>query len=150
MIVRNKNSFYDFSEIIYKFMIIQITLKMSKMKKIKSLVLLPFVFIIFVNVALGQKKTNIKETYSFCQEENGLCNQKCTVELVSGDKIALGSYVKVYIGNELLEEGYILKHVSGSIFILKNKEDANDPEICGGCCGGAIEINIAKKQIWGC
>ena len=36
------------------------------------------------------------------------------------------------------------------IFILKEKKEALDPNICGGCCGEAYEINISKKQIWGC
>lgn len=89
-------------------------------------------------------------TYSLCEAEFGRCMRKCSVVLVSGSSIAMGSYVKVFTGKELITEGYILKHVSGSIFILKNKADAKDPEVCGGCCGGAYSIDFSKKQIWGC
>jgi hypothetical protein len=89
-------------------------------------------------------------TYSLCQAEYGTCPNKCSIELILGDKIAIGSYIKVSLGDEIITEGYILKHVSGKIFILKDQKEALDPDICGGCCGGAYEINISKKQIWGC
>jgi hypothetical protein len=89
-------------------------------------------------------------SYSLCQSEYDICDKECTIVLVKGEKIALGSYIKVIYDGELITEGYILKHISGSIYILKNKKDANDPEICGGCCGGAYEIKISTKEVWGC
>ncbi|MFN9114612.1 MAG: hypothetical protein ACK5XN_31505 [Bacteroidota bacterium] len=119
-------------------------------KVIQKFLLLSISFILFISVSTAQSKIKIKETYSYCEGEYDRCIQKCTVHLVSGSKIALGSYVKVYLGKDLITEGYILKHVSGSIFILKDKKDAKDPEVCGGCCGGAYSIIISKKQIWGC
>ncbi|MFM7233044.1 MAG: hypothetical protein ACKOZM_00545, partial [Flavobacteriales bacterium] len=88
--------------------------------------------------------------YSLCEAEFGGCRQKCKVVLTEGDKVEIGSYVKVIYKGKTMTEGYILKHTSGSIFILKNKKDAKDPEVCGGCCGEAYEINIAKKEIWTC
>jgi len=88
--------------------------------------------------------------YSLCEAEFNRCDQKCTVQLIKGDRFAMGSYIKVFLKKSVLTEGYILKHVSGSIFILKDKADANNPEICGSCCGGAYEIDIAHKQILGC
>ena len=88
--------------------------------------------------------------YSLCEAEFGGCRQKCKVVLTKGEKVEIGSYIKVIYKGNTMTEGYILKHTSGSIFILKNKKDAGDPEICGGCCGEAFEINIAKKEIWTC
>lgn len=88
--------------------------------------------------------------YSLCEAEFGGCRQKCKVVLTKGEKVEIGSYVKVIYKGDTMTEGYILKHTSGSIFILKNKKDAGNPEICGGCCGEALEINIAKKEIWTC
>ncbi len=94
--------------------------------------------------------TNKTFTYTLCQHEYGTCPNVCTVELVEGENIVMGSYIKVYFGEELLTEGYILEHVSKSIFILKDKEDAKNPLIRGSCIGPALEINIQSKQIWGC
>ena len=88
--------------------------------------------------------------YSLCEAESGSCRNKCTVVLTKGEKVEIGSHIKVVQKGKTITEGYILKHISGSIFILKNKKDANDPEVCGGCCGEAYEINIAKKEIWTC
>ena len=89
-------------------------------------------------------------TYSLCEAEFGKCLNKCSVQLIKGDRIELGSYIKVYFRSEVLTEGYILKHVSGSIFILKDKSKAQDADVCGGCCGEAYEISISAKEIWGC
>ena len=100
--------------------------------------------------AQTNKTANQAFTYSLCEQEYGKCTKKCSVQLIMGDKIAIGSYIKVSLGDEIITEGYILKHVSGMIFILKDKKEALDPNICGGCCGEAYEINISKKQIWGC
>jgi len=100
--------------------------------------------------AQTNKLYNKTFTYSLCEAEYGICKNTCKVKLIKGDKISIGSYIKVYFGDEIITEGYILKHVSGSIFILKNKKEAYDPEVCGGCCGGAYEIDISKKQVWGC
>ena len=114
-----------------------------------------FVFIsafIFNSTTFSQtQKTPIQNvTYSYCESENGQCFKKCTIKVLSGSKIAFGSYIKVYIGKELITEGYILKHVSGKIFILKNKEDANNSDIEGGCADGTFSIDLTKKQVWGC
>jgi hypothetical protein len=100
--------------------------------------------------AQTKSSETVKATYSLCEAEFNKCNNTCTVELLKGRKIQMGSYVKVFFNNQLVTEGYILKHMDGSIYILKNKKDVNDPSICGGCCGTAYSINIAKKQIWGC
>jgi hypothetical protein len=94
--------------------------------------------------------TNPVFDYSLCEAENGQCMRTCKVELVIGTQIKTGSYIKVYCDDNLITEGYILKHVSGNIFILKSKKDASNPEICGGCCGDAYSIDIKKKQVWGC
>jgi len=119
--------------------------------KISILSIMIFVGIYSLSVtAQTNKMYNQTLTYSLCEAEYGICKQKCSVKLINGAKIDIGSYIKVYFENEILTEGYILKHVSGSIFILKNKKEAQDPEVCGGCCGGAYEIIISKKQIWGC
>ena len=100
--------------------------------------------------AQTNKAANKVFTYSLCEGEYNKCQKKCSVKLIKGDKIAIGSYIIVYNGKDIITEGYILKHMSGSIFILKEKKDAQDPDVCGGCCGGAYEIIISKKQIWGC
>lgn len=117
------------------------------MKKKLHLFIMLNLFMLFSSFNILQNKTIL---FSYCTSENGQCLKKCSVVLISGSEVAIGSYVKVYLDKELITEGYILKHVSGSIFILKNKADAKNPEICGGCCGGAYEINITKKQLWGC
>lgn len=95
-------------------------------------------------------KQNKSFNFSYCESESGRCAQKCTVVLTSGSELKMGSYIKVYMDKELITEGYILKHVRGSIYILKDKSDAKNPEVCGGCCGDALSIDISKKQIWGC
>ena len=117
------------------------------MKKIYYLLLSINLFLTFSSFIPTQNKVF---TYSYCEREFDQCMKKCTVVLNSGSTITMGSYVKVYIGKELITEGYILKHMSSKIFILKNKSDAKNPEVCGGCCGEAYEINYNKKQIWGC
>ncbi len=89
-------------------------------------------------------------TYSLCEQEFDRCQKKCSVKLIKGNAVAIGSYIKVFHGKELVTQGYIMRHVSGSIYILENKKDALDPSVCGGCCGDVYEINITKKQIWGC
>jgi hypothetical protein len=58
--------------------------------------------------------------------------------------------VKIYLGKDLIGEGYVLKHKSGDTFILKNKKDVNNSEIYGGCADGILEIKLGTKQIWGC
>ena len=102
----------------------------------------------------AQKKI-VKETYSLCEAEFGRCEKTCTVVLVKGNKIKIGSYIKVYIGKELITKGYILKHISGRIFILPSKNLASKPNVYGGCAGEdesvwAYMIVIENKQIWGC
>lgn len=118
----------------------------------KHVILLITLLFILIPGGHAQKsnKPSRSFTYSLCEAEFGFCKQKCTVKLIKGDKIAIGSYIKVYFQGELLTEGYILKHMSGNIYILKDKKDVSNPEICGGCCGSAYDINISKKQIWGC
>ena len=100
--------------------------------------------------SIGALKNSNEEIYKFCQAETGTCLRKCKVKLIKGDRIQLGSYIQVFDGKEKVTEGYILQHIDGNIYILKNKRDAQNPEICGGCCGGAFEINMKKKEIWGC
>jgi len=110
-----------------------------------------FLGIYLLSVKAETKKVNNKTfTYYLCEAEYGICKNTCKVKLIKGDKISIGSYIKVYFQDIIITEGYILKHVSGSIFILKNKNEAYDPEICGGCCGGAYEIDISNKSVWGC
>lgn len=118
----------------------------------KSFILLCTILFMLAGDCQAQHKSKAPRsyTYSLCEAEFGFCKQKCTVKLIKGDKIAIGSYIKVYFQGELLTEGYILKHLSGNIYILKDKKDVSNPEICGGCCGSAYDINIPKKQIWGC
>lgn len=103
--------------------------------------------------AQSNAKVISSAVFSLCESEFGACmsDKKCRVDLVSGATISLGSYIKVYYQGDLLVEGYILKHISGKVYILLRKEDAKNPEIHGGCSGGgAYEIFISKKQIWGC
>ena len=108
-------------------------------------------FLLKINViAQSSNKLNQSITYSLCEAEYNKCTNKCSVILSKGKTIAIGSYIKIYFGDELLTEGYILKHISGSVFILKDPNDANDPNVSGGCIGEAYSINISKKQIWGC
>ena len=116
----------------------------------RLLLLCLFLCSLFFSFKPATKTTTGPIVYSLCEAEFGSCSQKCTIQLIKGDRIAMGSYIKVIFKKGVLTEGYILKHVSGSIFILKNKADANNPEICGSCCGGAYEIDIAHKQILGC
>ena len=105
---------------------------------------------LFVQVSVAAPLQNKSYTFSFCEAEYGKCMKKCTVTVIGGSNLALGSYVKIYIGKDLIGEGYVLKHKSGDIFILKNKKDATNPEIYGGCADGILEIKLDKKQIWGC
>jgi hypothetical protein len=122
---------------------------MKKVMTILSIMIVLGIYPLSIN-AQTNKISNQSFAYSLCQAEYGKCPNKCSVKLIMGDKIAIESYIKVYAGDELITEGYILEHMSGSIFILKDKKEALDPDVCGGCCGGAYEININKKQIWGC
>lgn len=105
---------------------------------------------LFVQVSVAAPLQNKSYTFSFCEAEYGKCMKKCTVTVIGGSNLALGSYVKIYIGKDLIGEGYVLKHKSGDIFILKNKKDATNPDIYGGCADGILEIKLDKKQIWGC
>lgn len=106
---------------------------------------------LFVQVSVAAPLQNKSYTFSFCEAEYGKCMKKCTVTVIGGSNLALGSYVKIYIGKDLIGEGYVLKHKSGDIFILKNKKDVNNPEIHGGCADdGNLQINLNKKEIWGC
>jgi hypothetical protein len=117
-----------------------------------------FLIVIFLNtlsLAIAQNKQNVisKTYFSLCEAEYGKCipGKKCRIDLISGSKIALGSYIKVYYEGNLITEGYILKHRSGRIFIFKNKEEVKEPEIYGGCSDdGYYEISITAKEIWGC
>ena len=124
---------------------IQIQLNMKSKMTILSIMIVLDIFPLSIN-AQTNKISNQSIVYSLCQAEYGKCPDKCSIELITGDKIAIGSYIKVYAGDEIITEGYILKHISGIIFILKDKKEALDPDVCGGCCGGAYEINITKKQ----
>ena len=105
---------------------------------------------LYVQDSIAKSIQNNSYTFSYCDSEFGKCMKKCIVKVVGGSNLALGSYIKIYIGKDLIGEGYILKHISGDIFILKNKKDANDSEIHGGCADGILEIKLDKKQIWGC
>ena len=98
------------------------------------------------------KNTNkqIEHEFSLCEAENGHCAQKCMVILTNGKKINLGSYIKVKTGKEIITEGYILKHISGAIFILRSKKDAENKNIKGGCADDIYSIDIKKSQVWGC
>lgn len=104
----------------------------------------------FPSAAQTSAKSTQTLDFSYCFAEHNQCSETCTVKLIRGKKIELGAYIKVYWKNQLITEGYILKHVSGTVYILKNKKDAANREVCGGCCGGAFEIRLAKKQVWGC
>ena len=105
---------------------------------------------LLVQVSVAAQLQNKSYTFSFCEAEFGKCMKKCTVTVIGGSNLALGSYVKIYIGKDLIGEGYVLKHKSGDTFILKNKKDATNPDIYGGCADGILEIKLDKKQIWGC
>lgn len=102
--------------------------------------------------AQNNPKVISKTYFSLCESEFGKCmpDKICRVDLISGSKITIGSYIKVYFKNKLITEGYILKHISGRVFILENKEDANNPEIYGGCADGYYEIFLTSREIWGC
>ena len=112
-----------------------------------SLTLLAFGGKAFSQTGSAKKKF----IYSLCWVASSDCPKKCEVELQTGTKVALGSFVKVYVGKALITEGYILKHMEGGIFIFKNKEDSENPKIYGGCADdGTYIIDMAKKKIWGC
>ena len=109
--------------------------------------------LILLNISISQtQKQPIQNiSYSYCESENGQCLKKCSIKIISGSKITYGSYIKVYIGKELITEGYVLKHVSGEVFILKDKKDAKNRDIIGGCADdGTFSIDLNKKQVWGC
>ena len=105
---------------------------------------------LFVQVSVAAPLQNKSYTFSFCEAEFGKCMKKCTVTVIGRSSLTLGSYVKIYIGKNLIGEGYVLKHKSGSTYILKNKKDINNSEIHGGCADDILEINLKGKQIWGC
>ena len=118
------------------------------MKKILYLILS---INLLIQVSVASPLQSKSYTFSFCEAEFGKCMKKCTVTVIGGSNLALGSYVKIYLGKDLIGEGYVLKHKSGDTFILKNKKDVNNSEIHGGCADdGTLEINLSKKQIWGC
>lgn len=121
----------------------------SKMT-IFSIVIFLGVWSLSVKAQTNKSSNQVLFTYDLCEAEFGNCKNKCSVQLIKGDRVDIGSYIKVFFGSELLTEGYILKHESGSVFILKDKNQAQDPDVCGGCCGEAYEIRIAAKEIWGC
>ncbi len=109
--------------------------------------------ICYISVKAQNNPKVISKTYfALCEREFGKCmpDNICRVDLISGSKITIGSYIKVYFKNKLITEGYILKHISGRVFILENKEDANNPEIYGGCADGYYEIFLTSREIWGC
>ena len=106
---------------------------------------------LYVQDSIAKSIQNNSYTFSYCDSEFGKCMKKCTVKVIGGSNLALGSYIKVYMGKDMIVEGYVLKHISGDIFILKNKKDANNFEIHGGCANdGTLKIKLDKKQIWGC
>lgn len=98
----------------------------------------------------NKDKNDNAATFAYCHSEHGTCASSCTVTPEPGQRVRAGSYVKVYLDGNLLTEGYILEHVSGRTFILKDKKEASDPAVCGGCCGPHYEIRLDKKQVWGC
>jgi hypothetical protein len=113
--------------------------------------------LLFILFPLGEKafaqngSTKTKVVYSLCWVTSSDCPKKCEVEIQKGTKVALGSYVKVYDGERLITEGYILKHIRGGIYIFKDKEDSKNPKIYGGCADdGTYSIDMANKNIWGC
>jgi hypothetical protein len=109
-----------------------------------------FILTLFITFTVNSQSKKSSYIFDLCEAESGLCQRKCKVEVVKGNKLELGSYIKVYIDKALITEGYILKHVSGQVFILISKQDASNPDVCGGCCGETYSIDIKKKQIWGC
>ena len=117
------------------------------MKKILVLILS---MNLFFQISIAAPTQNNTYTFSYCEAEFGKCSRKCTVTVIGRSSLTLGSYVKIYIGKNLIGEGYVLKHKSGSTFILKNKKDINNSEIHGGCADDILEINLKGKQIWGC
>jgi hypothetical protein len=94
--------------------------------------------------------TNRFFTFDLCEAEYNKCLRKCQVQLIKGEKLEIGCYIKVFFDKDLFIEGYIMEHISGQIFILESKNDASNPAICGGCCGDAYSIDIAGREIWGC
>jgi hypothetical protein len=109
--------------------------------------------ICYISVKAQNNPKVISKTYfALCEREFGKCmpDKICRVDLISGSKITIGSYIKVYFKNKLMTEGYILKHTSGRVFILEKREDANNPEIYGGCADGYYEIFLTSREIWGC
>jgi hypothetical protein len=118
--------------------------------------LLLFLLTLSASFVFAQKKevNTRKEVFTYCDSESGNCVQKCTVQLISGSKITTGSYVKVYLKTYyetlMIGEGYILKHKSGRIFILKDKKDVKNEEINGGCADDTLEVDLVRKRIWGC
>lgn len=121
-------------------------------ENMKLITIVFIVCIILINTisTKANEKSSQPITFSLCQAEFGTCPSTCTIKLIKGVTLTIGSYIKVFKGNTHVTEGYILKHISGHIYILKDKKEANDPDVCGGCCGAAYEIKISKKQIWGC
>ena len=68
----------------------------------------------------GSRPMSVTASFACCRF--GKCSRKCTVTVIGRSSLTLGSYVKIYIGKNLIGEGYVLKHKSGSTFILKNKK----------------------------
>ena len=102
-------------------------------------------------------KANPMVLFQHCEAEYSRCLQSCNIEVVIGANIAIGSYIKVYWHENpaypdggLITEGYIVNHISGNIFIVPSLDDANNSNICGGCCDGTYSIDFDKKQVWGC
>tara|TARA_B110000285_G_C14897691_1_gene501662 strand:- start:136 stop:789 length:654 start_codon:yes stop_codon:yes gene_type:complete len=98
-------------------------------------------------------KSNSMVIFAYCESEYDECNYNCKIEVIIGEVIAIGSYVRVFHEDDELgkiDQGYIVNHISGSIFIVPSLDDANNSNICGGCCDGTLIIDLENREVWGC
>lgn len=92
--------------------------------------------------------------YKYCDAEYNKCLSTCKV-VIKGNKITiyatkeLSKSITNLKEGDIIDKGFILKHVSGKWIIGHNLKDKNAKEI-GGCSEGPTIIDFKKKEFWTC
>ncbi len=108
------------------------------------------VIISFQATCLGQRLNSGTYIFSYCDLEYSACPGTCKV-VIKKDSITiyatreLSQRITLTKEGDIIDQGFILKHVSGKWIVGKSRKDINAKRI--GAEGPAI-LNFKKKQYW--
>lgn len=107
-------------------------------------------FMLVVNVTLGQKPKDGTYTYSiaFAEWNDKTMGATCNV-VIKGDSIRVVHNGQKNLSGkkrDVIAAGKIMKHSSGAWIIGHSEADKNAKEI-GGCSDGPVEIDFKNKKI---